>query len=172
MFWDWAPRANPQEFYQYHCGTAPTHHIYGLRAALDMIHAETIEGVWDRHTVLARAVWAACEAWGTDGTLALNISDPALRSHAVTALRLEAPQATQLREWVQANIGLTLGIGLGMAAPGSAESHGFFRLGHMGHVNGQMIMGLLGGMEAGMASLGIKRGSGALDAAARVIGGA
>jgi len=38
-------------------------------------------------------------------------------------------------------------------------------------VNGQMIMGMLGGMEAGMASLGIKRGSGALDAAAKVIGG-
>ena len=26
-FWDWTPRANPEEFYQYHCGTAPTHHI-------------------------------------------------------------------------------------------------------------------------------------------------
>ena len=170
-FWDWEPRANPDDFYQYHCGTAPTHHIYGLRAALDMIKAETIEAVWDRHTVLARAVWAACDAWGSQGTLALNIADPALRSHAVTSLRLEAPQATQLREWVQENIGLTLGIGLGMAAPGSPESHGFFRLGHMGYVNGQMIMGMLGGMEAGMASLGIKRGSGALDAAAKVIGG-
>ncbi|HDZ80126.1 MAG TPA: alanine--glyoxylate aminotransferase family protein, partial [Roseobacter sp.] len=57
------------------------------------------------------------------------------------------------------------------APVGSAESHGFFRLGHMGHVNGQMIMGMLGGMEAGMAALGITRGSGALDAAAKVIGG-
>ena len=55
---------------------------------------------------------------------------------------------------------------------GSPESHGFFRLGHMGHVNGQMIMGMLGGIEAGMSALGIKRGSGALEAAAKVIGGA
>ena len=170
-FWDWTPRANPAEFFQYHCGTAPTHHIYGLRAALDMIHGEGIEQVWSRHATLARAVWAACETWGTQGSLALNISDPALRSHAVTALRLDAPHATQLRDWVQENIGLTLGIGLGMAPVGSAESHGFFRLGHMGHVNGQMIMGMLGGMEAGMAALGITRGSGALDAAAKVIGG-
>lgn len=170
-FWDWTPRANPQDFYQYHCGTAPTHHIYGLRAALDMIHSEGVDDVWDRHKVLANAVWAACDAWGSEGTLALNITDPTLRSHAVTALRLEAPKATQLRDWVQHNIGLTLGIGLGMAPPGSAESHGFFRLGHMGHVNGQMIMGLLGGIEAGMAALDIERGPGALDAAAKVIGG-
>ncbi len=171
-FWDWTPRAHPEEFFQYHCGTAPTHHIYGLRAALDLIHSEGVDQVWARHTTLARAVWAACEAWGTGGSLALNIADPALRSHAVTALRLQAPHATQLRDWVQENIGLTLGIGLGMAAPGSPESHGFFRLGHMGHVNGQMIMGLLGGIEAGMAALGIPRGTGALDAAAQVIGGA
>jgi len=170
-FWDWTPRANPAEFFQYHCGTAPTHHIYGLRAALDMINAEGIENVWSRHATLARAVWAACEMWGTQGSLALNIADPALRSHAVTALRLDAPQATQLRDWVQENIGLTLGIGLGMAPVGSAASHGFFRVGHMGHVNGQMIMGVLGGMEAGMAAIGIKRGAGALDAAAKVIGG-
>ena len=171
-FWDWTPRANPEEFYQYHCGTAPTHHIYGLRAALDMIHDEGLEAVWQRHETLARAVWAACDAWGAEGDLSLNIADPALRSHAVTALRLKAPQATELRDWVEGNIGLTLGIGLGMAPKGSPESHGFFRLGHMGHVNGQMIMGMLGGIEAGMSALGIKRGSGALEAAAKVIGGA
>ncbi|HBR38071.1 MAG TPA: aminotransferase, partial [Sulfitobacter pontiacus] len=116
--------------------------------------------------------WAACDAWGAEGDLSLNIADPALRSHAVTALRLKAPHATELRDWVEGNIGLTLGIGLGMAPKGSPESHGFFRLGHMGHVNGQMIMGMLGGIEAGMSALGIKRGSGALEAAAKVIGGA
>ncbi|MEC8014621.1 MAG: aminotransferase class V-fold PLP-dependent enzyme, partial [Pseudomonadota bacterium] len=39
-YWDWSPRANPEEFYQYFGGTAPTHHLYGLRAALDLIHGE------------------------------------------------------------------------------------------------------------------------------------
>jgi len=82
-FWDWRPRANAEEFYQYHCGTAPTHHIYGY--------------------------------------------DPA---------------------W-----------------------HGFFRLGHMGHVNGHMILGMLGGIEAGLRALKIDHGAGALDAAAQVIAG-
>jgi alanine-glyoxylate transaminase/serine-glyoxylate transaminase/serine-pyruvate transaminase len=171
-YWDWAPRGNPEEFYQYFGGTAPTHHLFGLRAALDMIHAEGIEHVWDRHERLAQSIWAACEVWGQDdGPLRLNVTDRAHRSHAVTALRLGAPHGTALRDWVQQNLGLTLGIGLGMAAPSDPSWHGFFRLGHMGHVNGQMILGLLGGIEAGLSGLDIPHGSGALDAAARVMAG-
>ncbi|MEO0380520.1 MAG: aminotransferase class V-fold PLP-dependent enzyme [Pseudomonadota bacterium] len=168
-YWDWAPRVNPEEFFMYWNGTAPTHHLYGLRTALDMLHCEGIEAVWTRHKLLARAIWAACEAWGREGPLELNVADPANRSCAVTALRLSAPNGTALRDWVEHNIGLTLGIGLGMAPPGDPTWHGFFRLGHMGHVNGHMIMGLLGGIESGLAALNIPRGSGALDAAAAII---
>ncbi len=170
-YWDWTPRAHAEEFFQYHAGTAPTHHLYGLRTALDMIHAEGIENVWARHSTLARAVWAACEVWGTTGSFAMNVTDPAYRSNAVTSLRLQSPDATALRDWVEQQLGLTLGIGLGMATPGDPAWHGFFRLGHMGHVNGQMIMGMLGGIEAGMRALNIDHGTGALDAAAEVIGG-
>lgn len=168
-YWDWAPRAAPEEFYQYWNGTAPTHHVYGLRAALDMILDEGMEAIWQRHATLARAIWAACEAWSRKGNLALNVSDPAHRSHAVTSLRLDSPNATALRDWTQHEIGLTLGIGLGMAPPGDPAWHGFFRLGHMGHVNGHMVMGLLGGIEAGLRALDIEHGTGALDAAADVI---
>ena len=32
-YWDWEQRANPDLFYQYFAGTAPTHHLYGLREA-------------------------------------------------------------------------------------------------------------------------------------------
>ncbi|MEP5247734.1 MAG: alanine--glyoxylate aminotransferase family protein, partial [Alphaproteobacteria bacterium] len=78
----------------------------------------------------------------------------------------------ELRDWVQSNLGLTLGVGLGMALPGEPAWHGFFRLGHMGHVNGHMVMGLLGGVEAGLCALKIDHGPGALQAAAEVIGGA
>ncbi|MFK7837058.1 MAG: alanine--glyoxylate aminotransferase family protein [Sulfitobacter sp.] len=168
-YWDWKPRSEAEEFFEYHGGTAPTHHLYGLRTALDMIHAEGMDQVWARHAVLARAVWAACEAWSAEGSFAMNVRDPAYRSNAVTALRLETPQATELRNWVEGQLGLTLGIGLGMAPPNDPARDGFFRLGHMGHVNGHMIMGLLGGMEAGMRSLGVAHGAGALDAAAQVI---
>ncbi|APX11952.1 pyridoxal-phosphate-dependent aminotransferase family protein [Tateyamaria omphalii] len=168
-YWDWAPRANPDEFFMYWNGTAPTHHLYGLRTALDMIHAEGMETIWTRHERLARAIWVACHAWGAEGPLELNVAEPAHRSCAVTALRLEAPQATALRDWTEARLGLTLGIGLGMAPPGDPAWHGFFRLGHMGHVNGQMIMGLLGGIEAGLTALGVPHGRDALGAAAAEI---
>lgn len=168
-YWDWSPRANPEEFYMYWNGTAPTHHLYGLRTALDIVHGEGIEAVWQRHGRLARAIWAACEMWGQDGPLELNVTDPAYRSCAVTSLRIGAPNGTGLRDWVEHNLGLTLGIGLGMAEPGDPAWHGFFRLGHMGHVNGQMIMGMLGGIEAGLSALDIPHGQGALDAAAKVI---
>ncbi|MEL6453009.1 MAG: aminotransferase class V-fold PLP-dependent enzyme [Pseudomonadota bacterium] len=168
-YWDWTPRAHPDEFFMYWNGTAPTHHLYGLRTALDMLHAEGIEAVWRRHALLARAIWTACDAWGVDGPLQMNVADPAHRSTAVTALRLGAPHGTALRDWVDDNLGLTLGIGLGMAPPGDPAWHGFFRLGHMGHVNGHMILGLLGGIEAGLTALDIPHGSGALEAAAQVI---
>ena len=171
-YWDWAPRANPTEFWQYFDGTAPTHHLYGLRTALGMIEDEGIEAVWARHERLARAIWAACEAWSTEGPLKLNIADPAYRSCAVTALRIGAPHGTALRTWVEDNLGLTLGIGLGMAPPDDPAWHGFFRLGHMGHVNGQMVLGLLGGIEAGLTALRLPHGKGAVDAAAAVIAGA
>ncbi|MEM6890036.1 MAG: aminotransferase class V-fold PLP-dependent enzyme [Pseudomonadota bacterium] len=167
--WDWAPRVNPEGFYAYWNGTAPTQHLYGLRTALDMLHREGIEQVWTRHERHARAVWAACEVWAEGGELGLNVAHRTDRSHAVTALRLPSPKASDLRRWTDEMIGLTLGIGLGMAEPGDPEWHGYFRLGHMGHLNGHMVMGMLGGVEAGLMALGVPRGQGALSAAAEVI---
>jgi alanine-glyoxylate transaminase/serine-glyoxylate transaminase/serine-pyruvate transaminase len=165
-YWDWAPRAEPEIFYQYFGGTAPTHHLYGLRAALDMIHAEGVEAVWARHARLAGAIWAACAAWGQAGSLRLNVADPAYRSHAVTALSLDTPNGARLRKWVEENAGVTLGIGLGMATPEDPQGDGVFRIGHMGHVNAHMVLGVLGAMEAGMCALDIPHGARAVEAAA------
>ncbi|MGR1580165.1 pyridoxal-phosphate-dependent aminotransferase family protein [Thalassobius sp. S69A] len=168
-YWDWVPRYQPEMFYHYFGGTAPTHHLYGLRIALQMLQDEGLENVWARHATLARAIWAAAEAWGAGGPLTLNVADPAQRSHAVTALRLGAPNGTALRRWTEHEAGLTLGIGLGMDEPGDPKGDGFFRIGHMGHLNAQMVMGLLGTIQAGFAALEIPHGPGALEAAARVI---
>lgn len=168
-YWDWAPRVKPELYYQLFCGTAPTHHLYGLDAALGMIEAEGLENVWHRHKVLANAIWAAIDQWGTKGAMRMNIADPALRSHAVTALHLGAPDGLNLRRWTQDTAGLTLGIGLGMSTPDDPKGDGFLRFGHMGHVNAQMIMGLLGTVQAGLCALEIPHGSGAVDAAAGVI---
>lgn len=168
-YWDWRPRIAPEEYYQFFCGTAPTHHLFGLRTALDMIIEEGLNNVLARHRVLAQAVWAAFEHWGQEGPLELNIKDPALRSHAVTSVRIGAPHGTALRDWMSEQAGVTLGIGLGMASPGDPAWHGFFRVGHMGHVNAHMVLGTLTVIEAGLQALGIDHQAGGATAAARVV---
>ncbi len=66
-------------------------------------------------------------------------------------------------------MGVTLGIGLGMGSEEDPESTGFFRLGHMGHVNAHMVMGALSAIEAGLLALDIPHGKGALEAMAKVM---
>lgn len=169
-YWDWKPRIDPSFFYNFFGGTAPTHHLFGLRASLDILHSEGMEQVWKRHDTLARAIWAACEAWGADnGAMRMNVSDPALRSHAVTALGLGERNGSALRQWVARNAGVTLGIGLGMETKEDPKGEGFFRIGHMGHLNAHMVLGMLGTLEAGMQAIGTHHGPGALAAAAKVI---
>lgn len=165
-YWDWTPRAQAQALWEYFDGTAPTHHLYGLRAALDMIAEEGLEQVWHRHARLARAIWAAVSAWGQGGPLRFNLAEAAIRSHAVTTLHLEGDQAQQLRAWCEREAGVTLGIGLGFV-----PQERTFRIGHMGHVNAHMVLGALGAIEAGMLALDIPHGAGGLSAAARVVSG-
>lgn len=163
-YWDWRPRVSAEEYWMLFDGTAPTHHLYGLREALDMIAQEGLENVWARHDGLARAIWAAVDVWSSGGPLEMNVPDVAARSRAVTSLKLDEGQADALRAWCEEKMGVTLGIGLGRT-PSSA----YFRLGHMGHVNGHMVLGFLGTIDAGFKALKIPHGAGALDAAAQVL---
>ncbi|MEM9031404.1 MAG: aminotransferase class V-fold PLP-dependent enzyme [Pseudomonadota bacterium] len=165
-YWDWRRRTNPAMYYHYFDGTAPTHHLYGLRAALDMISEEGLEAVWGRHASLARGVWAALETWGTRGGLRPNVPDARDRSHAVTSVRVGPGQASALRAWVAENTGVTLGIGLGMETTEATRGDDVFRIGHMGHVNAQMVMGMLGALEMGLRATGIPYAPGGLEAAA------
>jgi len=164
-YWDWAPRTAPRIFSHYWNGTAPTHHLFALREALDMIAEEGLNAVWRRHEILARTYWAACEAWQMPGGIALNIADPNARSHAVTALSCAPPDASRLRAWCQTHTGVTLGIGLGMADEAEPAWHGHFRIGHMGHLNAHMVMGVIGVIDAGLKALAIPHGRGATEAA-------
>ncbi|MCU0800275.1 MAG: aminotransferase class V-fold PLP-dependent enzyme [Rhodobacteraceae bacterium] len=170
-YWNWGPRAAADEFWQVWCGTAPTHHLYGLRAALDMIAEEGIPAVWNRHHRLAQAVWAAVMGWGRgNAAIALNVADPAARGWSVTSVRMGAPDASRLRAWTEREAGVTLGIGLGMASPEDPHSDGWLRIGHMGHVNAHMTLGALAVIEAGMTALGIAHGPGVAAAAAAIAG--
>jgi len=163
-YWDWRPRTNPEGYWQMFDGTAPTHHLYGLRAALDLINVEGIEQVWQRHETLATAIWTACEFWQAEGPLRVNIQDRAKRSCAVTSIGIGEGNGDALRHWCESQAGLTLGIGLGRE-----PASGFFRIGHMGHVNAHMIMGVLGTIQSALYALDIPHGAGALEGAARVM---
>jgi alanine-glyoxylate transaminase/serine-glyoxylate transaminase/serine-pyruvate transaminase len=166
-YWDWHPRANPDVYYQHFCGTAPTHHLYGLREALNiLVHDEGIEAAWARHLTMSRAVWAAAEAWEC---LELNIKDPTKRSQAVTTVLSKNDECGQLRDWCEHQGGLTLGIGLGLAEPGQKSWNNVMRIGHMGHLNPVMLMGALGTIDAGLKAMKIPHGSGALEAASTQI---
>jgi alanine-glyoxylate transaminase / serine-glyoxylate transaminase / serine-pyruvate transaminase len=168
-YWDWTPRISPRAYYQLFCGTAPTHHLFGLRTALDMVlHEEGLDNVWERHRIFAEAIWAAVEAWGAAGAMELNIAERAWRSHAVTTVRTRPGDATRLRNWCDA-AGLTLGVGLTVP---EEDPDSVFRIGHMGHLNPPMILGVLSTIEAGLTALSIPKGDGAIGAAATVIAGA
>lgn len=100
-YWDWKPRAIGAEFYQYFGGTAPTHHLYGLRESLTMIlDEEGLPQVWQRHQRLAQAVWAAFDAWGKGTAIRLNMADPAFRGRSVTAATIPNGRAGALRRWL------------------------------------------------------------------------
>jgi alanine-glyoxylate transaminase/serine-glyoxylate transaminase/serine-pyruvate transaminase len=105
-----------------------------------MIKDEGLENVWNRHTALAETIWAAFAAWETKGKMRLNISDPSKRGTSVTAVCTGSGDGLALQNWTEQQAGLTLGIGLGRE-----KAADFYRIGHMGHVNAHMIMGMLDG---------------------------
>lgn len=165
-YWDWRMRVDPDYFYKYFFGTAPTHHLYGLRTALDMIlHEEGLDAVWNRHKVLAEAIWAALKVWGQAGPVRANIADTQKRSHAVTLVNFGPGNGLKLRDWMEHSYGVTLGIPL----EGVENADDYLRIGHMGHVNGHMVLGVLAGLQAGMTALQIPHGPTGLEAAMKVV---
>lgn len=161
---DWHSRANAEALWRFWGGTPPVQMIFGLQEAMRMIlDEEGLEAVWARHAALSETVCAAVDVWGEGNPgIRLTIGDPARRSAAVTAMSL--PRADELRRWLTARTGVTLGVGLGAAEPENA-----LRVAHMGHCNAAMAMACLGVMEAGMTALSIPHGSGGLEAAAGII---
>ncbi len=170
QYWDWVPRTRGEIFYQKFAGTAPTHHLYALREALDiLVHEEGVEAAWARHKTIAHAVWDAIDAWGTSGVMRHNIADRTKRSFAVSAISTPGDEASKLRHWCESEAGVTLGISLGFAEPGQPEWDRHFRIGHMGHQNVLMTMGVLGAVDTALKAQDIAHGDGALAAAASTL---
>ena len=164
-YFDWASRRNVEAHYQLYNGTPPIPLLYGLREALDMIAEEGLENAWARHETLARAVWAAVDAWHVEDGLSCNVTDPGARSHAVTTITTGTIDAAAIRANCEREMGLTLGLGIGADTTR-------FRIGHMGHLNPPMLLGTLGTIEAALHALGAPVGGSGVAAAARAIGDA
>ena len=170
FYWDWKSRVNSEQFYQKFAGTAPTHHLFGLREALNiLVHEEGVEAAWLRHNTIAHAVWAAIDAWGDNGIMHHNIADPAKRTTVVSAITAANGVAGKIRHWCEHQAGLTLGIGLGFALPDTPEWQDHFRIGHMGHQNVAMVMATMGSIDTALKAQSIPHGDGALSAAASVL---
>lgn len=163
-YWDWRPRSRPSDFYQYFGGTAPTHHLYGLRAALDMIGEEGLDAVYARHRTIARGIRAAIERWGEGGPIELNVLDPKARADSVTTILTGAIESETLRRLCETELGVTLGIGLG-------QTVNAFRIGHMGHINPPMALGVLASIELALTRMGAPFAAGGVEAAAAAMAG-
>ena len=163
-YWDWTAREG-LEHYQKYAGTPPEHLLFGLRKALDMIFAEGLDAIFERHRLLSQAVQRAVNVWAEGGAIGFSISSPSERSQTVTAIRLDGEgRADALLDYCRTKCGVVLGRALGdLAGKG-------FRIAHMGHVNAPMVLGTLGVVEMGLAALGIPYGKGGVSAAIEGLG--
>jgi alanine-glyoxylate transaminase/serine-glyoxylate transaminase/serine-pyruvate transaminase len=160
-YWDWTARDGKAHYLKY-AGTAPEHLLFGLRRAMDMIHAEGLDNVFRRHRLLAEAVRRAVAVWSARGAIEFNIARAAERSNTVTTMLMDDPE--RLLSYCNTRCGVVLGQGIG-------DLHGrAFRIAHMGHVNAPMVLGILGVVEAALAALRIPHRKGGVQAAVDWLG--
>jgi alanine-glyoxylate transaminase / serine-glyoxylate transaminase / serine-pyruvate transaminase len=162
-FWDWEDMiaANAKGFFPY---TPATNMIQGLKVALDLIEAEGLPVVFDRHARAAEATRVAVRHWGFETQCAVE----AEHSASLTAVRLpEGHSADALRAEILSSANMSLGNGLGPLADR------VFRIGHLGDFNNVAVTGVLSGVEMGLRACGIPHRSGGVDVAMeRLLGNA
>ena len=112
--------------------------MYGLDAALDLIHQEGLSNVIARHSRLAAATRVAVDAWDLNNVCV----NPEEYCNSTTAV-FTPGDADELREIVLDKFNMSLGTGLGLL------KGKIFRIGHIGDFNDLMLMGTLSGVEMG-----------------------
>ncbi len=145
VFFDFADmqRANADGYFPY---TPDLPLLYGLRESLNIIFAEGLDNVIDRHTRLASGVRAAVAAWG----LATCCKQPHWYSNTVTAVMVPPGiNGAHVIDVAFRRYNLALGAGL------SKVAGKLFRIGHLGDLNELMLLGALAGAEMSMADVGI-----------------
>ncbi len=158
-YWAWGPvlKMNERGFFPY---TPPTHLLFGLEVALEMLLEEGLARVFARHRRLAEATRAAVEAWG----LELCGQRPAEHSDTLTAVWMpDGHDADALRRQILDRFDMSLGTGLGKV------QGRVFRIGHLGDLNDLTLAGTLCGVEMGLAVTGVPHSSGGVGAALKYL---
>jgi alanine-glyoxylate transaminase/serine-glyoxylate transaminase/serine-pyruvate transaminase len=159
-YWDWRGviDANAAGSFPY---TPSTNLLFGLAAALDLLHAEGLPSVFERHDRLARATRAAVRGWG----LEVLCADERACSATVTAVLLaDGHDADAVRDIALRRYDMSLGVGLGRFAGR------VFRIGHLGHLNELTLLGALGGVQLALRAAGVPVRVEGLAAAMAVLG--
>ena len=148
-------RANTDGYFPY---TPPLHMLRGLRASIDLLLAEGLENVFQRHYRLAEGVRRAVSAWG----LKLCAAHPRWHSDTVSAIVIpEGFDSTAMVKHAYNRYGLSFGVGLNKVAGR------VFRIGHLGDLNEIMCLMALAGAEMAMRDFGIPVDAGCGVAAAQ-----
>lgn len=154
-YWDWHAMLenNKTGFYPY---TPATTLIYGLDEALDMLMEEGLDNVFARHARLAEATRLAVKAWG----LEILCKNPAEYSNTLTTVLLpEGYDADNLRKTILDEYNMALGASF------NKVKGKVFRIGHLGDLNEIMLMGVLSGVEMGLAKAKVPFKAGGIMAA-------
>ena len=154
-YWDWNAMLenNKTGFYPY---TPATTLIYGLDEALDMLMEEGLDNVFARHARLAEATRLAVKAWG----LEILCKNPAEYSNTLTTVLLpEGYDADNLRKTILDEYNMSLGASF------NKVKGKVFRIGHLGDLNEIMLMGVLSGVEMGLAKAKVPFKAGGIMAA-------
>ncbi|MEJ8570141.1 pyridoxal-phosphate-dependent aminotransferase family protein [Microbaculum marinum] len=163
-YWDWTAREG-ELHYQKYCGTPPEHLLFGQRKAMEMIFEEGLEGVWNRHRLLAGATHAAVEVWAEGGVFEFNVIAPESRSQSITAVLVGGGQdVAALQRYCLEKCNVTVGGGIG-DLKGKA-----LRIAHMGYANAPMLLGMLSSIDMALKALKVPHGAGATQAAVDYLG--
>jgi alanine-glyoxylate transaminase/serine-glyoxylate transaminase/serine-pyruvate transaminase len=154
-FWAWDEMLHPNKsgYFPY---TPNTNLLYGLSESLEMLQAEGLDAVFERHQRWGAGVRAAVQGWG----LPIQCADPRAYSPVLTGVITPlGVDADELRRLIYQRFDLSLGMGLG-------EVKGrMFRIGHLGDSNELTILAALAGCEMGMRLAGITLAGSGVQAA-------
>ena len=158
-YWDWAEMQGPNKtgYFPY---TPATNLLYGLNEAVDMLHEEGLDNVFDRHARHGAAARAAVRHWGLEVLCATQGQE----SGVLTAVMMpEGHSADAFRATTLEHFDISLGNGL------SKVADKVFRIGHLGDFNDLMLVATLAGVEMGLKKADVPHKEGGVQAAMQML---